>query len=89
MFYKRIMRVLCVRERCDIGEIKEKNVKMGWMNSIPYVDCHMLEARTVVVEQEGWEISILSQLRTELMCHLAYLNYRANHSTVVCGNGIA
>ena len=59
MFYKRIMRVLCVGERWDIGEIKEKNVKMGWMNGIPCVDCHLLEARTVVVEQEGWEISIL------------------------------
>ena len=44
---------------------------MGWMNGIPYVDCHMSEARNDVVEQEGWEISILSQLRTELMCHLA------------------
>ena len=44
---------------------------MGWMNDIPWVNCHALEARTVVVEQEGWEISILSQLRTELMCHLA------------------
>ena len=44
---------------------------MGWMNGILCVDCHMLEARTDVVEEEGWEISILSQLRTELMCHLA------------------
>ena len=44
---------------------------MEWMNGIPGVDCHMLEARTDVVEQEGWEISILSQLRTELMYHLA------------------
>ena len=44
-------------------------------------------ARTFVVEQ-GWEISILSQLKTELMCHLAKLNYRANHLTVVCGNGL-
>ena len=44
---------------------------MGSMNGIPWVDCHTLEARTVVVEQEGWEISILSQLWTELMCHLA------------------
>ena len=44
---------------------------MGWMNGIPCVNCHMLEARTVVVEPEGWEICILSQLRTELMCHLA------------------
>ena len=50
---------------------KEQNVKTGWMNGIPWVDCHTLEARTVVVEQEGWEISILSQLRIELMCHLA------------------
>ena len=40
--------------------IKEKGVKMGWMNGIPWVDCHALEARTVVVEQGGWEISILS-----------------------------
>ena len=54
-----------------IFKIKEKNVKMGWMNGIPCVDCRMLEDRTNVVEQEGWEISILSQLRTELMCHLA------------------
>ena len=53
------MRVLCVRKRWDIGEIKEKNVKMAWMNGIPCVDCHMLEARTAAVEQEGWEISIL------------------------------
>ena len=37
---------------------KLKNVKMGWMNGIPCVDCHMLEARTDVVEQEGWEIVI-------------------------------
>ena len=44
---------------------------MGWMNGIPWKDCHASEARTIVVEQEGWEISILSQLRTELMCHLA------------------
>ena len=44
---------------------------MGWMNGIPWVDCQALEARTVVVEQEDWEISILSQLRTELMYHLA------------------
>ena len=44
---------------------------MGWMNGIPWVDCHVLEARTIVVEQGGWEIAILSQLRTELMCHLA------------------
>ena len=50
---------------------KRINVKMGWMNGIPWVDFHTLEACTVVVEQEGWEISILSQLRTELMCHLA------------------
>ena len=44
---------------------------MGWMNGIPWVDCHTLEAHTIVIEQEGWEISILSELRTELMCHLA------------------
>ena len=44
---------------------------MGWMNGIPWEDCHESEARTVMVGQEGWEISILSQLRTELMCHLA------------------
>ena len=44
---------------------------MGWMNDISWVDCHALEAGTVVVEQEVWEISILTQLRTELMCHLA------------------
>ena len=44
---------------------------MGWMNGIPWVDCHTLEARTIVVEQGGWDIAILSQLRTELMCHLA------------------
>ena len=48
MFYKRIMRVLCVRKRWDIGEIEEKNVKMAWMNGIPCVDCHTLVARTVV-----------------------------------------
>ena len=38
-------------------ETKENDVKMGWMNGIPWVDCHMLEARearTIVVEQEGW-----------------------------------
>ena len=44
---------------------------MGWMNGIPWEDCHASEASTIVVEQEYWEISILSQLRTELMCHLA------------------
>ena len=44
---------------------------MGWMNGIPWKDCHASKARTIVVEQEGWEISILSQLKTELMCHLA------------------
>ena len=44
---------------------------MGWMIDILWVDCHALEARTVVVEQEYWEIFILSQLRIELMCHLA------------------
>jgi len=38
-------------------ETKEKDVQMGLMNGIPWVDCHLLEARTVVVEQEGWEIS--------------------------------
>ena len=71
------------KENVEFLETKEKDVKMGWMNGIPWVDCHTLEARTVgvdchtleartvVVEQEGWEISILSQLRTELMCHLA------------------
>ena len=47
------------------------------------------EVRTFVVGREGWEISISSRLRTELMCHLAYLNYHANHSTVVCGNDLA
>ena len=61
----------CVgRENVEILETKEKDVKMGWMNGIPWVDCHTLEARTIVGEQEGWEISIMSQLRTELMCHL-------------------
>ena len=59
------------KENVEFLETKEKDVKMGWLNDIPLVDCHTLEARTVVVEQEGWEISILSQLRTELMCHLA------------------
>ena len=44
---------------------------MGWMNDIPWVDCHALEARTIVVEKGAREIAILSQLRTELMCHLA------------------
>ena len=59
------------KENVKFLETKEKDVKIGWMNGIPWVDCHTLEACTVVVEQEGWEISILSQLRTELMCHLA------------------
>ena len=59
------------KENVKFLETKEKDVKMVWMNGIPWVDCHTLEARTVVVKQEGWEISILSQLRTELMCHLA------------------
>ena len=43
---------------------------MGWTNDIS-VYIAVLEARTVVVEQGGWEISISSKLRTELMCHLA------------------
>ena len=43
---------------------------MGWTNGIS-VGIVVLEARTVMVEQEGWEISILSQLKTELMCHLS------------------
>ena len=61
----------CVgRENVEILETEENDVKMGWMNGISWVDCHTLEAHTVVVEQEGWEISILSQLRTVLMCHL-------------------
>ena len=47
------------KENVEFLETKEKDVKMGWMNGIPWVDCHTLEARTVVVEQEGWEISIL------------------------------
>ena len=50
--------------------IEKREVGMGWMNGIPWKDYHASEARTVVVEQEGCEISILSQLRTELMCHL-------------------
>ena len=56
-------------EKWDFWEIKEKKDQMRWMNGISCVNCHM-EARTFVVEQD-WEISILSQLRTELMCHLA------------------
>ena len=59
------------RKMWNFLETKEKDVKMGWMNGISWVDCHTLEARTVVVEQEGWKISILSQLSTEVMCHLA------------------
>ena len=59
------------KEKVKFLNTNEKYVKMGWMNGIPWVNCHTLEARTVVVEQEGWKISILSQLRTELMCHLA------------------
>ena len=44
----------CVgRENVEILETKEKDVKMGWMNGISWVDCHTLEAHTVVVEQEG------------------------------------
>ena len=26
---------------------------MGWMNGIPWIDCHALEARTIVVAQGG------------------------------------
>jgi len=59
------------KEMWNFLETKENDVKMGWMNGIPWVDCHTLEARTIVVEQESWEISILSQLKTELMCRLA------------------
>ena len=59
------------KENVKFLETKEKDVKMGWMNGIPWVDCHTLETCTVAVEQEVWKISILSQLRTELMCHLA------------------
>ena len=44
---------------------------MGWMNGIPWVDCHALEAHTIVVEQGGWKMAILSQLSTKLMCQLA------------------
>ena len=53
---------------------------MRWTNGIS-VWIVVLEARTVVVEQEGWEISILSQLRTELMCHLWHP--RCLHSRIV------
>ena len=38
------------RENVKFLETKEKDVKMGWMNGTPWVDCHTLEARTVVVE---------------------------------------
>jgi len=59
------------KEMWNFLETKENDVKMGWMNGIPWVDCHTLEARTIVIEQESWEISILSQLKTELMCRLS------------------
>jgi hypothetical protein len=42
---------------------------MRWM-VFSCVKCLMWRTRTFVVEI-GWEISILSCVRTELMCHLA------------------
>ena len=59
----------CVgREKVDFLENKRRHAEMRWM-VIPVWDAKWC-AHTFVVEQEGWEISILSQLRTELMCHL-------------------
>ena len=43
------------RENVKFLETKEKDVKMGWMNGIPWVDCHTLEALTIVGEQEVWQ----------------------------------
>jgi hypothetical protein len=40
------------------------------MDGISCVKCLMWRTRTFVVEN-GWEISILSFVRIELMCHLA------------------
>ena len=40
----------CVRrENVKFLETKEKDVQMGLMNGIPWVDCHTLEARTIMV----------------------------------------
>ena len=57
MFYKGEK---CVSvEKKGSWVINKKDVKMGWMNGILWMDCHALEARTVVVGQEGREISTL------------------------------
>ena len=50
LFYKRKTSESVGKKNVKFLENKEKDVKMGWMNGIPWVDCHTLEARTVVVE---------------------------------------
>ena len=61
-----------MREYEEKGSWVIKNKMLRWdgrMASPGWIV--VLEACTVVVEQGGWEMAILSQLRTELMCHLA------------------
>jgi hypothetical protein len=50
-------------------KIKERIALMRWM-VFSCVKCLMWRTRTFVVDI-GWEISVLSCVRIELMCHLA------------------
>ena len=50
LFYKRKTSECVGKEKVKFLKTNEKYVKMGWMNGIPWVDCHTLEARTIVGE---------------------------------------
>jgi hypothetical protein len=55
----------------DKNRISEKGKNcLDDMDGISFVKCLMWRTHTFVVEN-GWEISVLSCVRIELMCHLA------------------
>jgi hypothetical protein len=58
-----------LKDKNGISENKGKNY-LDEMDGVCCVKCLMWSTRTFVVEH-GWEISILSCVRIELMCHLA------------------
>jgi hypothetical protein len=57
------------RDKNGISKNKGKNF-LDEVDGVSYVKYLMRRTRTFVVEH-GWEISILSHVRIELMCHLA------------------
>jgi hypothetical protein len=61
--------VSVLKNKNGISETKGKNC-LDEMDGVSCVKCLMWRTRTFVVEI-GWEISILSCARIELMCHLA------------------